>query len=52
MKLTIYRKTINKEEKIFKYFDKNNKEITDKNILEYIKKLSIPLKEDKKHNRI
>lgn len=42
MKLTIYRETINKEEKLFKYFDKDKKEIKNKTILEYIRSLSIP----------
>lgn len=40
--MIIYRKKIDEKNKIFKYFDKNNKQITDKKILEYIDGLSVP----------
>ena len=40
--MIIYRKKIDEAKKIYEYYDKNNKKITDKKILEYISKLSIP----------
>lgn len=42
MIITIYRETINKDKKIFKYTDKDGKVVKDKKILEYIQNLSIP----------
>ena len=40
--MIIYRKTINQEKKIYLYEDKNGKKVTDKTIIEYITKLSVP----------
>jgi len=40
--MIIYRKKINEKNKIYEYYDKNGKKVTDKNILEYINKLVIP----------
>lgn len=37
--MIIYRKTINQEKKIFKFFDKNDLEIKDRNILKYIQEM-------------
>ena len=42
MIITIYRETINKDKKLFKYTDKDGKIVRDKKILDYIEKLRIP----------
>ncbi len=39
MIIIIYRKTIDKEKKIYKYYDKEDKEVKDKKILDYINSL-------------
>lgn len=40
--MIIFREKIDEEKKIYKYVDKNNKLITDKEIIDYITKLVIP----------